>query len=88
MLGKDCYIALSARQLRRINLELMDSRDGVQIRTGDGDKMSTDNDYYPDNRYNTTGRGIYVGRKKDNFMENAYYFDPDGIIYLFKLIKP
>ena len=87
VLGKDCYIALSARQLRRINLELMDSRDGVQIRTGNGDKMSTDN-HYSDDRYNTTGRGIYVGRKKDNFMENAYYFDPDGIIYLFKLIKP
>ena len=86
VLGKDCYIALSARQLRRLNLELMDTRDGVQIRTSDGDKMSKG--YYgDDNRYNTTGRGIYVGRKKDDFMENAYYFDPDGIIYLFKLIK-
>jgi len=86
VLGKDCYIALSARQLRRLNLELMDSRDGVQIRTSDGDKMSTGNNY-SDDRYNTTGRGIYIGRKKDDFMENAYYFDPDGIIYLFKLIK-
>lgn len=88
VLGKDCYIALSARQLRRLNLALMDSRDGVQIRTSDGDKMSTTvSDYYSDGRHNTTGRGIYVGRKKDDFMENAYYFDPDGIIYLFKLIK-
>jgi hypothetical protein len=86
VLGKDCYIAHSARQLRRLNLELMDTRDGVQIRTSDGDKMLTGN-YYSDDRYNTTGRGIYVGRKKDDFMENAYYFDPDGIIYLFKLIK-
>ncbi|MFM7748167.1 MAG: hypothetical protein ACKO7X_09655 [Bacteroidota bacterium] len=86
VLGKDCYIALSARQLRRLNLELMDTRDGVQIRTRNGDKMSTDN-YYSDDGYNTTGRGIYLGRKKDDFMENAYYFDPDGIIYLFKLIK-
>ncbi len=86
VLGKDCYIALSARQLRRLNLELMDSRDGVQIRTSDGVKMST-GDYYSNDRYNTTGRGIYVGRKRDNFMENSYYFDPDGIIYLFKLIK-
>jgi len=30
---------------------------------------------------------VYVARKKDDFMAKAYYFDPDGIIYLFKLIK-
>jgi len=70
VLEKDCYIALSARQLRRLNLELMDSRDGFNTIHGV-----------------TTGRGIYVARKKDDFMEKAYYFDPDGIIYLFKLIK-
>ena len=63
VLGIDCYIALRAGQLRRLYLELMDSRDGVQIRTSDGDKMSTGN-YYSDDRHNTMGLGIYVGRKK------------------------
>jgi len=88
VLGKDCYIALSARQLRRLNLELKDSRDGIQVRTSSGDKMSNDNIYvHSGDRYNTTGRGIYMCSKKDDFMENAYYLDPDGIIYLFKLIK-
>lgn len=90
VLGKECYVALSARQLRRLSIELIDALDGVQIRNihnPNGEvTMAKDSDYSNGN-YFTIGKGIYLSRKKDNFMENSYFMNPDALIYLFKLVK-
>jgi hypothetical protein len=41
---------------------------------------SFDSDY----RQTTTGNGVYLSRKKDPFMKEALYVEPDQLIYLFK----
>jgi len=84
IIGEECYIALSARQLKRLGLRLYDSRDGINVFTSDGEEMvSVRNNY----GYYSSGRGIYLGRKKDVFMESSHYLDPNAVIYLFKLVK-
>lgn len=96
-IGNECYLALSGNQLNRIHLDLFSpvgkrngedqsDRVGVQVKRASSVEMITQeelNDY--DNVYKTTGKGIYLARNKDKFMDGTYYLNPSELIFLFKL---
>ena len=88
-IGDECYLALSSRQLLRLNINVYGLSDGLD----DGDnylnKDYTTNSSYSNNSY-TTGKGIYLSREKDSFMLSE---GSEGIeeirqmVFLFKLKK-
>lgn len=40
---------------------------------------------YGSGSYKSTGKGIYLVRDKDEFMDSGYYIDPTNMVFLFKL---
>lgn len=84
VLGADCYLALSAKQLQRLKIDVRLPSKGLEVYDTDGDIRNTSNfeSYY---KYTTTGNGIYLSRKKDIYMEDSYYGNPEKMVFLFKL---
>lgn len=83
-IGADCYLALSVKQLQRLKIDIRLPSKGLEVYDTDGDIRSTSSfdSYY---KYTTTGNGIYMSRKKDLYMEEAFYSDPEKMVFLFKL---
>jgi hypothetical protein len=68
---------------RNVGIEVINnSRDGR-----DQIKMISGSDLKRQGRYGgqTTGKGIYLARDKDKFMESGQYIDPRDMVFLFKL---
>ena len=86
----ECYLALTAGQLQRLNLKLKNSSDGIQVKQYGEIRVIRPDDYALKNNtspYVTTGVGIYISRTKDKYMDTAKYLDYNNIIYLFKLVR-
>ena len=47
--------------------------------------MLTQNQLNQNTRYKTTGKGIYLARSKDKYMDSGYYLNPSELVFLFKL---
>jgi hypothetical protein len=99
-LGDETYLALSGNQLNRIHLDLFsaykkennydyqdDDRLGVQVSWGSDVRMLTQDELNQLNGAKTTGKGIYLARTKDKFMDSGYYLNPSEMVFLFKLYQ-
>jgi hypothetical protein len=82
-----CYLALAASQLERLNIELIDMNQGIEVINSDGYRQFAKSDwsYYQRNGSRMTGKGIYLSRNQDNFMNENSFINPQEVIYLFKL---
>lgn len=82
----ECYLALTMYQLRRLNFKLFNPN-GLEVYYENNDLKITytsfEDIYY--NNYTATGEGFYLSRKKDKYMENSTFVNPEEIIFLFKL---
>ena len=80
----EVYLALNYGQLSRINSELQESG-SIEAYSEYYERevmaMNFDSQY----RQTTTGDGVYFSRKKDAFMKESLYVNPNGLIFLFKL---
>jgi hypothetical protein len=80
----EVYLALNYGQLSRINSELQESG-SIEAYSEYYERevmaMNFDSQY----RQTTTGDGVYFSRKKDAFMKESLYVNPNGMIFLFKL---
>ncbi|NDE61115.1 MAG: hypothetical protein EB038_02680 [Cyclobacteriaceae bacterium] len=83
-LDNEVYLALSYDQLKRINTELKDVDEGIEAFSEYYDRLVMATSFDSDYRQTTTGNGVYLSRKKDPFMKEALYVEPDQLIYLFK----
>ena len=81
----ECYLALTAEQLNRLDLKLTPVNNGIEIFDEDSKTRFVNQSYYSNDNRRTTGQGIYLSRNKDIFMSESRYVDPDEVIYLFKL---
>ena len=79
----ECYLALTAEQLNRLDLKLTPVNNGIEIFDENSKTRFINQGYY--SYWKTTGQGIYLSRNKDIFMSESRYVDPDEVIYLFKL---
>jgi hypothetical protein len=98
-IGDESYLALAGNQLNRIHVDLFsaykegndddyyqsDGRLGVQVSSGSNVRMLTQNQLNQAPGYRTTGKGIYLARKQDKFMDSGYYLNPSELVFLFKL---
>ena len=94
-IGDEAYLALSGNQLNRIHLDLFsayrnnayqsDERLGVQVSDGSQVTMLTQNELKQNTGSKTTGKGIYLARSKDKYMDSGYYLNPSELVFLFKL---
>ena len=91
----ECYLALTLGQLNRLKVKLFSlEKLDVYVDQVEGE-MKLKNENVVDangkwvNTYNknitTTGKGIYLSRNKDLYMDSSKYINPQEIIYLFKL---
>jgi hypothetical protein len=80
----EVYLALNYLQLSRINSELQD-RGKIEAYSEYYEQVIMASDFDSDYRQTTTGNGVYLSRKKDNFMKESLYIDPSDLIFLFKL---
>jgi hypothetical protein len=83
-MDNEVYLALSYDQLKRINTELKDVDEGIEAFSEYYDRLVMATSFDSDYRQTTTGNGVYLSRKKDPFMKEALYVEPDQLIYLFK----
>ena len=83
-LDNEVYLALSYDQLKRINTELKDVDEGIEAFSEYYDRLVMATSFDSDYRQTTTGNGVYLSRKKDPFMKEALYVEPNQLIYLFK----
>ena len=86
-LGGECYVALSFQQLERLKLNIYKERKGLEaVYEGRVQFIETDEvgNYYTSGKYMTTGEGIYISRKKDGFMAEEKFLNPEELVYLFK----
>jgi hypothetical protein len=83
-IDNEVYLALSYDQLKRINTELKDVDEGIEAFSEYYDRLVMATSFDSDYRQTTTGNGVYLSRKKDPFMKEALYVEPDQLIYLFK----
>lgn len=86
-LGGECYVALSYKQLERLKLNIFKEQKGLETAyNGRLEFIETDEvgNYYTSGRYTTTGKGIYITRKKDAFMVEEKFLNPEELVYLFK----
>jgi hypothetical protein len=81
----ECYLALTAEQLNRLDLKLTPVNNGIEIFDENSKTRFVNQGYYSNDNWKTTGQGIYLSRNKDIFMSESRYVDPDEVIYLFKL---
>lgn len=83
----ECYLALTAGQLNRLKINLFESSQGIEVKDNDEIKYAKDaHDYH--NYLSgsiTTGKGIYLSRNVDIFMNSSNYINPSNVVYLFKL---
>jgi hypothetical protein len=97
VLENECYLALSGIQLNRLHLDLFDaargkhelshytpfSMKGIQVSEA-GKTISISDITYASN-FTSTGKGIYLARTKDKFMDGDYFLNPSEMVFLFKL---
>ena len=91
----ECYLALTLGQLNRLKVKLFSlEKLDVYVDQVEGEMQLEDEDVVDANgrsinTYNkntsTTGKGIYLSRNKDLYMDSSKYINPQEIIYLFKL---
>ena len=80
----EVYLALNYTQLSRINSELQEVGK-IEAYSEYYERVVMASDYDSDYRQTTTGKGVYLSRKQDNFMQESLYIDPSDLIFLFKL---
>ena len=80
----EVYLALNYAQLSRINSELQEVGK-IEAYSEYYERVVMASDYDSDYRQTTTGKGVYLSRKHDNFMQESLYIDPSDLIFLFKL---
>jgi len=80
----EVYLALNYSQLSRINSELQEVGK-IEAYSEYYNRVLMASDYDSDYRQTTTGKGVYLSRKQDNFMPESLYIDPSDLIFLFKL---
>jgi len=80
----EVYLALNYAQLSRINSELQEVGK-IEAYSEYYERVVMASDYDSDYRQTTTGKGVYLSRKQDNFMQESLYIDPSDLIFLFKL---
>ena len=80
----EVYLALNYTQLSRINSELQEVGK-IEAYSEYYNRVLMASDYDSDYRQTTTGKGVYLSRKQDNFMQESLYIDPSDLIFLFKL---
>ncbi len=81
----ECYLALTLDQLNRLKLKLISVNEGLEAFGHNNNEIRFINNFDSYYKYTTTGKGIYLSRNKDMFMDVSNYINPDEIIYLFKL---
>lgn len=80
----EVYLALNFAQLSRINSELQEVG-SIEAFSEYYERVVMATEFDSDYRQTTTGNGVYLSRKKDAFMKESLYVDPDDLIFLFKL---
>jgi len=80
----EVYLALNYAQLSRINSELKEVG-SLEAFSEYYERVVMASDFDNDYRQTTTGNGVYLSRKKDAFMKESLYIDPNDLIFLFKL---
>jgi uncharacterized coiled-coil protein SlyX len=80
----EVYLALNYAQLSRINSELLEVG-SIEAYSEYYERVVMASEYDSDYRQTTTGKGVYLSRKQDNFMPESLYVDPNDLIFLFKL---
>jgi hypothetical protein len=80
----EVYLALNYTQLSRINSELQEVG-SIEAYSEYYERVVMASEFDSDYRQTTTGKGVYLSRKQDNFMPESLYVDPNDLIFLFKL---
>ena len=80
----EVYLALNYTQLSRINSELQESG-SIEAYSEYYERVVMASEFDSDYRQTTTGKGVYLSRKQDNFMPESLYVNPNELIFLFKL---
>lgn len=80
----EVYLALNFAQLSRINSELQEVG-SIEAYSEYYERVVMASEFDSDYRQTTTGKGVYLSRKEDNFMPESLYVDPSDLIFLFKL---
>ena len=80
----EVYLALNYTQLSRINSELQEVGK-IEAYSEYYDRVLMASEFDSNYRQTTTGKGVYLSRKQDNFMQESLYIDPSDLIFLFKL---
>lgn len=80
----EVYLALNYAQLSRINSELQEVG-SIEAYSEYYERVVMATNFDSDYRQTTTGNGVYLSRKKDVFMKESLYVNPNGLIFLFKL---
>ena len=80
----EVYLALNYAQLSRINSELQEVG-SIEAYSEYYERVVMASEFDSDYRQTTTGKGVYLSRKQDNFMPESLYVDPNDLIFLFKL---
>lgn len=78
------YLALNYAQLSRINSELQEVG-SIEADSEYYERVVMATEFDSEYRQTTTGKGVYLSRKKDSFMKESLYVNPNGLIFLFKL---
>jgi hypothetical protein len=80
----EVYLALNYAQLSRINSELQEVG-SIEAYSEYYERVVMASEFDSDYRQTTTGKGVYLSRKQDNFMPESLYVNPNQLIFLFKL---
>jgi hypothetical protein len=80
----EVYLALNFDQLSRINSELQEAG-SIEAYSEYYEREVMASEFNSSYRQTTTGKGVYLSRKQDNFMKEALYVNPNALIFLFKL---
>jgi hypothetical protein len=80
----EVYLALNFDQLSRINSELQEAG-SIEAYSEYYEREVMASEFNSRYRQTTTGKGVYLSRKQDNFMKEGLYVDPNALIFLFKL---
>jgi hypothetical protein len=80
----EVYLALNYTQLSRINSELQEVGK-IEAYSEYYERVVMASEFDSNYRQTTTGKGVYLSRKQDNFMQESLYIDPSDLIFLFKL---
>lgn len=80
----EVYLALNYSQLSRINSDLKEAG-SIEAYSEYYERQVMASEFSSYYRQTTTGTGVYLSRKQDNFMPEGLYVDPNALIFLFKL---